>query len=191
MSSHHAAFLQDLTLLDPAQASGAQKEILEKAQKQVGYLPNMYRAMANAPAVLGTYLHGYALFRSESGLSPAEQEVMMLAISQVNHCDYCMAAHSMIAAKRSGVPANVLEAIRSGLPIPDRKLAALHAMTAEATRSRGQPAAATLRDFREAGYDERTYLYIVLAIAVKTLSNYTNHAFGTPLDESFAAYKVG
>jgi len=33
-------------------------------------------------------------------------------------------------------------------------------------------------------------LYVILAIAVKTLSNYSNHAFATPVDEVFAAYKV-
>lgn len=57
----------------------------------------MYANMANAPAVLSTYLHRYGLFRSESGMKPAEQEVVFLAVSQVNGCKYCTAAHSMIA----------------------------------------------------------------------------------------------
>lgn len=183
-------FLKDLSLLDPERATAAQKQILDHAQKQAGFLPNMYRGMANAPAVLSTYLHGYALFRSESGLTPAEQEVVLLAISQVNKCDYCMAAHSMIAAKRSGVPDDVLQAIRGGRPIPDRKLAAIHRIAAETVSTRGEPSPEAWREFREAGYEELAYLYVVLAVAVKTLSNYTNHAFGTPLDASFAGYKV-
>ncbi|MCS7704844.1 hypothetical protein N0018_34145, partial [Pseudomonas aeruginosa] len=37
-----------------------------------------------------------------------------------------------------------------------------------------------------AGYGERQVLEIVLALAVKTLSNYANHLFHTPLDEMFA-----
>ena len=41
-----------------------------------------------------------------------------------------------------------------------------------------------------AGYQESDLLYIVLAISVKVLSNFTNHAFGTVVDERFAAYKV-
>jgi alkylhydroperoxidase family enzyme len=44
--------------------------------------------------------------------------------------------------------------------------------------------------FLDAGYDERQFLYIILAAAVKTLSNFANHAFATPVDERFAAYKV-
>lgn len=41
--------------------------------KSVGFIPNMYANMVSAPAVLSTYLHGYALFGIESGLAPAEQ----------------------------------------------------------------------------------------------------------------------
>ena len=56
--------VQSLTPVDHTTAKGAQKEILDKALKQVGFIPNMYANMANAPAVLDTYLHGYGLFLS-------------------------------------------------------------------------------------------------------------------------------
>ena len=75
--------------------------MLDKALKQVGFIPNMYANMAHAPAVLNTYLTGYDLFRKESGLSSAEQEVVFLAVSKTNGCTYCTAAHSMIAEKMS------------------------------------------------------------------------------------------
>lgn len=182
--------LHTLHPINPTTAEGAQKEILDKAAKQVGFLPNMYANMANTPAVLSTYLHGYALFRSESGLTPSEQEVVFLAVSQVNGCDYCTAAHSMMADKKSGVPADVLKAIRAHQPIPGARLSALYALTAEMVRSQGRPSAATVQTFLKAGFQEKDVLYIVLAIAVKTLSNYTNHALATPVDEVFAAYRV-
>ena len=178
------------TRIVPATAEPLQKEVLDRAVKAVGFLPNMYANMVNAPAVLSTYLHGYGLFRSESGLKPAEQEVVFLAVSQVNGCSYCTAAHSMIADKKSGVPAEVLQAIRSGEPIPDARLAALHALTAQMVKTQGRPDAQVLRDFLAAGYQEKDVLYIVLAIAVKTLSNYSNHAFATPVDAVFSAYRV-
>lgn len=150
----------------------------------------MYANMANAPAVLSTYLHGYALFRSESGFKPAEQEVVFLAVSQANGCTYCMAAHSMIADKKSGVAAPVLQAIRAGEPIPDARLAALYALATEMVKTQGRPDAAVLKGFLAAGFQEKDVLYIVLAIAVKTLSNYSNHAFATKVDEVFAAYRI-
>lgn len=183
-------FVKSLRPVDHATAQGPQKEILDIALKQVGFIPNMYANMANAPAVLSTYLHGYGLFRSESGLEPAEQEVVFLAISQVNGCNYCTAAHSMIADKMSGVPKDVLQAIRDHQPIPDARLAALYATTTEMVESHGRPGPDTVKAFLDAGYQERDLLYIVLAIAVKTLSNFSNHAFATEVDERFAAYKV-
>lgn len=185
-----APILRTLHAITSATATQAQREILDKAVKAVGFLPNMYANMVNAPAVLSTYLHGYALFRSESGLKPAEQEVVFLAVSQVNGCTYCTAAHSMIADKKSGVPAAVLQAIRSGQPIPDARFAALYALTAAMLKTQGRPDRATVDAFLAAGFHERDALYVILAIAVKTLSNYSNHAFATPVDEVFAAYRV-
>ena len=173
-----------------ANAQGAQKEVLDLALKQVGFIPNMYANMANAPAMLSTYLHGYGLFRSESGFTPAEQEVVFLSVSQYNGCDYCTAAHSMIADKMSGVPKDVLEAIRAKQPIPDAKLAALSAMAVEMVAKHGQPSPVIVKAFLDAGYQEVDLLYIVLAASVKVLSNYSNQAFGTEVDKQFSAYKV-
>ncbi|MBA5604201.1 carboxymuconolactone decarboxylase family protein [Duganella sp. FT3S] len=176
--------------VDHASAEGAQKEVLDKALSQVGFIPNMYANMANAPGLLDTYLLGYGLFRKESGLTSAEQEVVFLSISQFNGCHYCTAAHSMLADKMSGVPADVLQAIRARQHIPDTKLAALAAMAVEMVAKHGQPRPEIVQDFLNAGYQERDLLYIVLAAAVKVLSNYSNQAFGTEVDDKFAAYKV-
>ena len=183
-------YLHSLHPVDPATADGVLKEILDKAVKQVGFLPNMYANMANVPGLLSTYLHGSALFRSESGLTSAEQAVVFLAASQVNDCSYCVAAHSMNAQTKSGVAPEVLEAIRRHQPLPDARLAALYTLTAEMVRRQGRPSPATLQAFLSAGFQEKDVLNIILAIAVKTLSNYTNHAFATPVDAVFSAYKV-
>ncbi|KAF3996537.1 carboxymuconolactone decarboxylase family protein [Glaciimonas immobilis] len=182
--------IHDLSPVDHATAQGSQKELLDVALKQVGFVPAMYLNMVNAPAVLSTYLHGYDLFRKESHFTPAEQEVVFLSISQFNGCTYCTAAHSMIADKVSKVPKAVLQAIRDQQPIPDAKLAALAAMAVEMVAKHGQPDPAIVKAFIQAGYQELDLLYIVLAASVKTLSNYSNQAFGTPVDAMFADYKV-
>lgn len=162
------------------------REVLEKAKAQLGFIPNMYAGMANAPGLLDTYLDGYARFRRESGFTPAEQEVVFLTISRANGCDYCVAAHSLIADQMSKVPPAVTEAIRDGHPIPDARLAALSTFTEVMLRTRGLPSNADVAAFLDAGYAERQVLEIILAIAVKTLSNYANHLLHTPLDAMFA-----
>lgn len=164
------------------------KAVLETAKAQVGFIPNMYAGMANSPGLLQTYLDGYASFRKYSGFTSAEQEVVFLTISRENGCDYCMAAHSMIADKVSKVPPDVLRAIRSGASIPDAKLAALGVFTSHMFATRGRPTANGLKAFLDAGYTEAQVLEIVLALAVKTLSNYANHVNNPKVDEAFAAY---
>lgn len=164
------------------------KAVLEKAKASIGFIPNMYAGMANSPGLLQTYLDGYTAFRADPGFTPAEQEVVFLTISRENGCDYCMSAHSMIAEKVSKVPADVLGALRSGTSITDPKLAALSTFTSHMFATRGRPTAASLKAFLDAGYKEGQVLEIVLALAVKTLSNYANHVNNPKVDDAFAAY---
>lgn len=161
------------------------KPLLEGAQAKLGFVPNMYAHMVNSPGLLQTYLTGYEAFRNESGFTPPEQEVVFLTISRENGCEYCVSAHSFIADVMSKVPADVTDAIRNDRPITDGKLAALEAFTQTMVNTRGLPSAASVAAFLASGYTERHILEIVLAISVKTLSNYSNHLFHTPLDAVF------
>jgi alkylhydroperoxidase family enzyme len=58
-------------------------------------------------------------------------------------------------------------------------------------RSQGAPDRDAVNAFLAAGFDEVKVLYVILAISVKTLSNFSNHAFATPVDDMFAAYSLG
>jgi AhpD family alkylhydroperoxidase len=128
--------IKDLPLLSIEEAQGRAKASLVKAKQQLGFVPNMYGAMANEPALFEAYASGYAAFRRECGFSPVEQEVIFLGISRENSCDYCMAAHSFVADAMSKVPVDVTDAIREGRPIGDPKLAALATFTAKMVVSR-------------------------------------------------------
>jgi uncharacterized peroxidase-related enzyme len=175
----------DLRTVEDAEPQAA--ELLEHAKRRNGVVPNMYAAMANAPGVLDTYLHGYDLFRKKSGFSPVEQELIFLTISRENGCEYCMAAHSMIADNVSRVPREVTDAIRADQAVSDPKWNALATFVRSMFQTRGRPSDHDLGEFLGAGYSELQVLEIVLALAVKTLSNYTNHLFDTDVDEQFAS----
>lgn len=166
-------------------AEGRNKEVLEAGKKSVGGIPNMYAGMANAPALLDTYLHGYQLFRRESGFTAAEQELIFLSIARFNECTYCVAAHSFLAGAVSKTPEQAVQAVRNDFPIEDAKLAALSAFTQTMVSSRGKPTPDQLAAFLAAGYTESNVLEIILAIAVKTISNYANHVLHTLVDTMF------
>lgn len=167
-------------------ATGRARDVLDKAQQQVGFIPNMYANMVHSPGLLETYLHGYNLFRTESGFSAPEQEVVFLSVSAENGCTYCVAAHSVLADMKSKLAPEVTDAIRNATPIPDPKLRALSEFTRVMVATRGWPGTSAVDAFLSAGYTERHILEVILAIAVKTLSNYANHISQTPVDEMFA-----
>jgi uncharacterized peroxidase-related enzyme len=177
--------LTTLNLLTTATAPAGSKAILESAQSQMGRVPNLYATMAHSPGLINTYRLGYDDFRRDSGFTKVEQEVVFLAVSRFHECTYCVAVHSVIADQNQ-VPKEVTEALRLGQPIPDPKLEALNKFTTTMLITRGRPSAHDLEQFLTAGYTELFVLEIILAIAVKTISNYTNHLFDTPLDEVFS-----
>ncbi|NCP17541.1 MAG: carboxymuconolactone decarboxylase family protein [Erythrobacter sp.] len=158
---------------------------LKQAQKSMGMVPNMYAAMANLPALLATYSFGYDKFRSESGFSTVEQDVILLTVSRANECHYCVAAHSTLA-DMSGVPKDATDAIRDESTITDPKLKALSDFTRVMVETRGNPSSHDALAFLDAGYSDAHILGIVLAISVKVISNYSNHLFHTEVDDAFA-----
>ena len=165
---------------DPAIAA-----VLVEVKAQTGRIPNMYARMANVPGLLETYLAGYAALRQHSGFSPGEQQIVFLAISRANGCAYCVAVHSGLA-DMAKVPTEVTDALRAGEPLPDARLEALASFVTTMVDTRGLPSQADVDAFLAAGFQESDILQVVLAIAVKTISNYTNHLFRTPVDDAFA-----
>lgn len=167
-----------------ATAPEAARETLAAAGKAYGFVPNLLAVMAEAPALLKAYTIVVGLF-DQTSLSASERQVVLLTASYENRCEYCVAAHSVIAGMQK-VPQAVVSAIRDGRLIPDAKLEALRAFTAAVVNSRGLPSDADTAAFLAAGYSRTQILEVVLGVGVKTLSNYTNHAADTPLDQAFA-----
>ena len=147
----------------------------------------MYGVMANSPGLLATYLDGHQWFRSGSGFTAAEPESVFLTISRFNECTYCMAVHSFIADSLSKRPVEVTEAIRRDQPIGDTRFAALVGMTRSLLETGGRPSEANVAAVLEAGFTDAQVLGLVLAIAVQTISNSSNHLFGMPVDDMFAS----
>ncbi|KIC47620.1 hypothetical protein RA28_05590 [Ruegeria sp. ANG-S4] len=177
-------------LKTPDTAEGAAAGILAGARDQLGFVPNMYAAMANLPAVLKQYSASYAAFRETAGFTPAEQETVFLTISQANDCHYCTAAHSMLADVMSGVPKDALEALRKGDTPADDRLGALSEFTRRMTLLRGSVGKGDVDRFLAAGFTNQHVFGVILAIACKTFSNYTNHLVGTEVDAAMSAYAL-
>lgn len=166
-------------------APDAAKPLLQNAEKAFGFIPNLLGTMAEAPAVLEGYMTLSGIF-AKSDLSETERQIILMTNNVLNGCTYCMAAHTTIAQK-SGVPADVIETLRTSTPIADGKLEALRVFAIAVNESRGRLTDGQVSALLAAGYTRQTMLEVVLGTTLKVLSNYTNHIAETPVDAAFEA----
>ncbi len=159
------------------------KPILKGVNEKFGFVPNLVGMLAESPAALKGYMD-LAGAVGTSSLNETEQQIVLMTASFENGCTYCMAAHSTIS-NMSGVPEDVVVALRQGTQIADAKLNALASFTRSVVRDRGLVVDAAVNDFIAAGYSREAVLDVVLGIAQKTISNYANHIAHTPVDEAF------
>ena len=168
-------------LHDETTAPEGARNALAVTKKNFGMIPNLEKVMASAPPLLEGYATLWDIFDTTS-LTPIERQVVYLTANFENECDYCVPWHSLLAEK-VGMDTKAIEALRSGVRVPDRRLEALHAFARSLIANRGKVSEAELSAFLDAGYTDAQALEVVLGLAVKVMSNYTNSIAGTPLDE--------
>jgi uncharacterized peroxidase-related enzyme len=172
------------TPLTVATAPEASRPMMEKVQKSLGFIPNLLAIFATNPTVLEGYLALGAVFEKGS-FTPREQQIILLAASVENNCNYCATAHSQIA-KALRTPAEVIAAVQNEMPVPDAKLNALVTLVRELVRERGYAKEKSIQKFLAAGYKKNQVMELLLGIALKTISNYLDHISPTPLDHLVA-----
>lgn len=163
-----------IAALTVEQAPTASRAALEGLQKGLGFIPNAFKTLAHAPAALNGYL-ALAQALGKSSLSVAEREVVALATSEVNGCDYCTAAHTFFGAK-AGLSEEAIRQARSG------ELNAIATLARQITERSGQLSDAQLAAAREAGLSDSQMVEVVAQVTLLTLTNYLNNLADTAID---------
>jgi uncharacterized peroxidase-related enzyme len=169
----------------PENAPDASEPLLDTARRKYGFVPELYAYLAESPPALQAYFDLSARFEQTS-FNPAERQALLLAISVENACEFCVAAHSM-AARRAGAPDAVVDALRAMRSVPDAHYAALTTFAQAVVRERGWVTGAPLETFLDSGFTPRQVIEVVLATAMKTLSNYVNHMTGARTNPELSA----
>lgn len=146
----------------------------------LGFTPNLAAAMAGSPALIGGFMDLRARIANE-GLDGVEREIVALATSRANGCDYCMAVHSTFALTLGGDPADVAGA-RGGEGPPDPKLGALYRFTQSLLADEPD-----VEGLTAAGYPPETALSVAAQIGFTTLANLGHRLTRVPVDGAFAA----
>ncbi len=172
--------LRPFARLTEKNAPEKSKSFLAQAESAFGMVPNVEAVMAQAPALLATYMTGWDLF-AETSLSAVEQQIVYQTANFENNCGYCMPWHTILSENVGMIPADV-EALRNGAPLNDSKHEALRQFTKTLLRTNGNAEPAALSAFFAAGYTEQSALEVILGLSIKLMSNYTNAIAQTPLD---------
>ena len=74
-------------------------------QDKSGFVPNVFLALARRPEEFRAFFAYHdALMDKEGGLTKAEREMIVVATSGANHCQYCVVAHGAILRVRAKSP---------------------------------------------------------------------------------------
>ncbi len=179
--------MTEFTLHDETSAPDASKPLLAESFKNNGRIPGLHAVMAEAPSLLAAYNFAHQQFIASS-LDAEEKTVVWQAINVEQNCHYCVPAHTGIA-KMMKVDDAITNALRDQTPLPTPRLEALRSFTLSVVRNRGVVDEAEVQAFLDAGYTQRQILEIILGVAQKLMSNYTNHFAKTPVDAVFRKFE--
>lgn len=91
--------------LPPGVLSAENQAYFDKCIEKLGFVPNVLTSYAHDDAKLTAFATFYNdLMLAPSGLSKLEREMIAVAVSSVNRCYYCLAAHGAAVRQLSGDP---------------------------------------------------------------------------------------
>ena len=160
------------------EVSPQNQTLFDTLKSSLGMVPNLYAFLANSPTALGDYL---TLQSRKSSLRATEREVINLVVSEVNECEYCLAAHTVLGRMVGFTDSQVLTIRRGEAPF-DAKLNALAKFVSEVAVHRGKPSEENVVALLDAGYTNESIVDIVIAIGDKTVTNYLHGIIQVPVD---------
>lgn len=170
-----------ISSIDPVDATGVTAELFAKIKKAAGRVPNAYATVGtHSPAALASIL-GADQALSAGSLSKSDIEAIKLTVSELNGCDYCVAAHTL-KGKLSGLSGEAMKQVRAGTQSGDARRDALVRFVRLLVSSRGTVAEAELESVRAAGYSDPQLIEAMLAISAITFTNLFNRVNDTAID---------
>jgi uncharacterized peroxidase-related enzyme len=162
-------------------ATGAAAQLFTAIKGAIGKVPNAYRDIgSNSPVTLESVLTLDANLK-KSTLSARDVEVIKLAVSETNGCDYCVAAHTLMG-KMAGLSPEAMVGVRKGDATGNAREDALAAFARSLVTTTGTVDAAAVQAVKAAGVTDAQIVDTTLAIAAITLTNLFNRINDTVVD---------
>lgn len=159
--------------------AGKSKEMLDQIKSKLGKIPNIFKYMAVSPAVLGSYM-GFSGALAQASISPKVREQIALAVAQENSCDYCLAAHTVMA-KGAGLSDTQIADSRK-FTADDTKTGAIIKFAQKLSKDRANVTDMDVKRVREAGLSDAEIIEVVAVVSLNIFTNYFNHVVDPEID---------
>jgi alkylhydroperoxidase family enzyme len=158
----------------------ANKAIFKKLEENVGMVPNLYKAMAFSRDAL----HRYLTFQyGQDVLTGRQKTAVSLVVSQINNCQYTLAAYSKIGLMYDFTAEQILE-IRGGQASFDMALQPIITFAKLLTELKGELNDEIAEQYLKAGYSKEHLVDCILTIGEISIANNMYAVFKYPADFS-------
>ena len=91
-----------LKIVSEKMARGKVKKIYSeiKTTRKISKIPNFWKTIANDPDTLERTWNSLQQVMKKGSLDPLTKELIYVAVSMTNSCEYCIRSHSLAAKKR-------------------------------------------------------------------------------------------
>ena len=98
------------TRIEESKAKGKVKRVFDniKKERKVTVIPNFWKTIANDPDTLERTWNSLKDIMKKGALDPLIKEMIYIAVSMTNSCEYCIRSHSA-AAKKKGMTDKMLK----------------------------------------------------------------------------------
>lgn len=167
-----------IKLLTINEAPEGSKEVLADLEQKMGKVINIFKAMANSPAVLKNYFAIDTALKEKS-ISADLAERIAVRIAKINGCQYCFAAHSYLASKIIDKE-EVLKSAEG--ESNDKKIEAALDFAETVMKKSGNISDEDFVKIKSAGYSDAEILEIGAVVAQNFFTNVINNISQTKVD---------
>jgi AhpD family alkylhydroperoxidase len=155
----------------------------EGLKKLSGKIPNLYATIAYSANALNSYL-AFVQAQAKGSFRPKDREAIFLIISELNGCEYCLAAYTVGAIKNGWTEDQTL-LLRSG-KLEEGIWPILFKVIESVIMHRGEVEDKLLDEYFAAGNTEKNLMDLMALINVMSFTNYIYRLIKVPIDYPLA-----
>jgi AhpD family alkylhydroperoxidase len=159
----------------PAEAKPAYDQFV----KSMGRMPNLYATIGYSAVTLNSYL-AFVQAQVKGAFHGKDREAIYLIVSQINGCEYCLAAHTASAIKNGWTEDQTL-LLRAG-NYKEAAWEVIYGVIQSVIEHRGEAPEGLLDRFYQAGYTNKALMDLMALINIMSFTNYVYRLTKIPID---------